>query len=282
MRIVLRVSLGLGIAAMLGACGSSNNNPTGPSNSTVAGFFTSATASDGTSAQVQTGSAPTPNGGPSITVSAPNTVVVGTQTVVRIQSSLPFSKVFASVDGVTGFLQLSLKAPTTDTTLVVNVASSVSNSMFTADYRVASPTGSVGAASTVPSVASQNTSPSSNIAGTWAAQGTPTSIVNLVFAQSGANVTGNENFPVFQGTGFSASGVISGIVSGNVFTATNTQVFSVSVSGTSVQCGETDGLTLQISGSSMTGTYTSGTLTCNSNGFTAPAQLPFTTTLIKQ
>jgi hypothetical protein len=32
MRIVLRVGLGLGIAAMLGACGSSNNNPTGPSN----------------------------------------------------------------------------------------------------------------------------------------------------------------------------------------------------------------------------------------------------------
>jgi hypothetical protein len=281
MRTLLRIGLGLGISAMLGGCGSSNNM-TGPSNSTVASFFTGASASDGTAAQVQTGAPPTPNGGPTITVSAPGTVLVGTPAVVRIQSSQPFSTVFASVDGVSGFLQLSLKAPTTDTTLVVNLSGSVPSTMFTADYRVSSPGGAVGSSVTVPSVANQNTSPSSNISGTWGAQGVPTSTIAFVFAQGGANVTGNENFAILQGTGVTASGVISGTVSGSFFTATNTVQFSTSGGGTNVQCNETDGLALQISGTSMTGTYTSGTITCNFNGFTAPAQVPFTVTLIKQ
>jgi hypothetical protein len=276
------VCVGSGIAAVFAACGGTNGNGmTAPSgSSTVASFVTSATASDGTVSTIQTGAPPAPSGGPPITVSAPTTVILGAPTVVRIQSPLPFATVFAFVDGVSGFFQLSLKAPTTDTTLVVNLSSNTPTSMFTADYRVASQNGAVGVSAPVPLVASPNSSPSTNITGTWDFQGSPV----FSFAQSGANVTGSEIFPPLnvQGFNISASSVIRGIVAGNVFTATNAGQVSASGSGISVQCSSTDGLALQIAGSSMTGTYTTGTITCNVPGFTAPTPLPITITLTKE
>jgi len=249
--------------------------------STVTSFVAGATASDGTAAVFQSGAPPVPSGGPSITVTAPSTVVVGASAVVRIQSNLPFTTVFASVDGANGFLKLSLSAPTTDTTLVESLSSSIPNAMFTADYRVAAQSGAVGLSATVPSVASPNVGPSANITGTWGIQGTP--VVSL--AQSGANVTGNEIFgPLgsIQGVNLSATSVVSGTVAGSVFTGTNKVQVLASGSGVNLQCSETDGFVLQISGTSMTGTYTSGTLTCNMPGLASPGQLPFTITLTKQ
>jgi len=206
---------------------------------------------------------------------------VGATAVVRIQSNLPFTTVFAFVDGVNGFLKLSLSAPTTDTTLVENLSNSIPNSVFTADYRVAAQNGAVGLSATVPSVASPNVGASANIAGTWGIQGTP--IVAL--AQSGATVTGSEIFgPLgsIQGVSLSASSVIAGTVAGTVFTGTNRIQVSAVGSGVNVQCSETDGFVLQISGTSMTGTYTSGTITCNVPGPASPGQLPITITLTKQ
>jgi hypothetical protein len=247
----------------------------------VTSFVTGATASDGTTAVSQTGAPPVANGGPSITVTAPGTVVVGTTAVVRIQSNLPFTTVFASVDGVNGFLKLSLTAPTTDTTLVENLSNNIPNAMFTADYRVAAQNGAVGLSATVPSVASPNVGASANITGTWGIQGTP--IVAL--AQSGASVTGNEIFPALgsiQGVNLTASSVVSGTVAGSVFTGTNQVQVAASGSGVNIQCSETDGFVLQISGTTMTGTYTSGTITCNVPGPASPGQLPVTITLTKQ
>jgi hypothetical protein len=269
--------LGLGMAATLVACGTTT--PSGNGNSTVAGFLASATASDGASSQVQSGSPPAASGGPSIAVSAPGNVVAGGTAVVRIQSSQPFSTVFAFVDGVTGFLQVSLKAPTMDTTLAVNVAGGIPAGNFTQDYRVANASGAVGTSSTVPSVASSNTAPSSNITGTWGIQGSPV----FALTQNGANVTGSLVIPglgMIQGVTITST--VSGTVSGNLFTATSRLQVAATGGGSNLQCSETDGLSLQISGNSMTGTYTTGTITCNFQGFTSPANLPFTITLTKQ
>jgi len=272
------VGLGLGIAATLVACGTTT--PSGNGNSTVTSFLANATASDGASSQAQSGSPPAASGGPSIAVSAPGNVVGGGAAVVRIQSTQPFSTVFASVDGTSGFLQLSLKAPTMDTTLVLNVSGGIPTGNFTQDYRVANAGGAVGSSSTVPSVASSSTAPSSNITGTWGVQGSPV----FAFTQNGANVTGSLVIPGLGAVmGLTFSSAVSGIVSGSLFTATNKITVSVSGGGQNVQCSETDGLAMQISGNSMTGTYTSGTVTCNVQGFTAPAaNLPFTITLTKQ
>jgi hypothetical protein len=199
--------------------------------------------------------------------------------VVRLQSTLPFSTVFAFVDGTSGFLQVSLKAPTMDTTLVVNVAGGIPTGNFTQDYRVASTNGAVGSSSTVPSVASANTAPSSNITGTWGVQGSPV----FAFTQNGANVTGSLVIPgLTMIQGISIISTVSGTVSGNLFTATTKLQVAATGGGSNLQCSETDGLALQISGNSMTGTYTTGTITCNFQGFTSPANLPFTITLTKQ
>jgi hypothetical protein len=288
-RAYRRLGLGLGLAALAAlfgaACGSSGNGTTTPSGSTtVTSFERSATASDGTTAVSQSGAPPAPNGGPSITVTAPTTVVSGTNTVVRIQSTQPFATVFAFVDGVDGFLKLSLKAPTTDTTLVVTLASSIPNPTFTADYRVAAQSGAVGISATVTTVASASTSPSANITGTWAVTSGP----NFSFTQNGANVTGSETIPPIPptpGVTVSVTSAVSGTVSGSVFTATNVLTASASGSGQSATCSETDGLVLQVSGNSMTGTYSPGTLTCTGTGvpgLAIPPSMPFAVTFIKQ
>jgi hypothetical protein len=183
--------------------------------------------------------------------------------------------VFASVDGVDGFLKLSLQAPTTDTTLVVNVSSQVPNNSFTADYRVAAQSGAVGVPATIPSTASPSVGATSNVTGNWIFQGTP--VVSLT--QSGSNVTGAEIFP--GNSGLSVSSTITGTVAGNVFTGTN-RIQVTSPAGQNITCNETDGFVFQVSGSSMTGTYTSGTLTCTGTGTISPGQLPVTITLTKQ
>jgi hypothetical protein len=269
-----RWSLALATAGMLVACGKSSTTPSGTP--TVTSFEGGATASDGTTAVAQSGAPPVASGGPSITVTAASTVVAGTNTIVRVQSTQPFATVFAFVDGVDGFLKLSLSAPTTDTTLVVNLASNIPNATFTADYRVAAQSGAVGISATVPTVASPTVGASANITGTWALAGTPV----VTFSQSGANVTGNEIFQSASGFTFSSS--IVGTVSGSVFTGVNKIQISGSSGGAAVQCSETDGAVLQISGTTMTGTYTTGTLTCNIPTAISQAPLPFTITLTKQ
>ena len=267
----LRRVVALGLAGLLVACGTS----TTPSGATsISSFDTSATASDGTTASFQSGAPPVASGGPSITVTASNTVVVGTTQVVRIQSTQPFVTLFASVVGVNGFLKFTLSAPTTDTTMVTLLSNNLPTGNFTAQYSVGAQSGAVGAPATVATSASPNVGASSNISGTWASQGTP--VVNL--SQSGSTVTGSEIFAGSPGPGLTLSSTIAGTVAGNVFTGVNTLQFS----GPTVQCSRTDGVVTQISGTTMTGTYTSGTLTCSGTTPTAPTPLPFSITLIKQ
>jgi hypothetical protein len=267
----LRRIVALGLAGVLAACSSS----TTPSGSTsISSFDSSATASDGTTAVSQTGTPPAANGGPSITVTSGSSVVAGTKNVVRIQATQAYQTIFASVAGVDGFLKLTLSAPTTDSTLVIVLSNALQAGNFTAQYSVAAANGTVGASATVATSATTVVSASSNITGTWASGGTP--VVTL--SQSGSTVTGSEIFSGTAGTGVTFSGTINGTVSGNVFTGVN--VLAVSSSG--VSCTRTDGIVTQISGTTMTGTYTAGTLTCTGANPSAPTPLPFTITLTKQ
>jgi hypothetical protein len=272
----LRLTFALAITVPLVACGNSSTTPSGTP--TIASFESGATASDGTTAVSQTGAPPVASGGPSITATSASSVVAGTNTVVRIQSAQPFATVFASVTGVDGFLKLSLSAPTTDTTLVVNLSGNIPNSMFTASYEVAAQSGAVGVPATVPTVASPSAGASANITGTWALAGTPVA----TFSQSGANVTGNELFSVPPGSGVSVTDAMTGTVSGSVFTALNKLQLSGVSGGVNVQCSRTDGIVAQIAGTTMTGTYTTGTVTCTGLAQVVPAPLPFAITLTKQ
>lgn len=276
-RLARATKAGCAAAVLLSGmtCGANPNSPGGVGQ-TVTTYFANSTASDGTSATVKTGSAPAPSGGPSITVTAPNTVVSGGTQVVRITSVTPFQQVFASVEGVDGFLQFSLKSSTTDITIVTMLGAGLPAGSFTVDYQAALSGGAVGAVAKAATTGLASSAPSANVAGTWAFEGTPV----FTLSQSGSGVTGNEIYPTLP-AGLSATGTVSATVSGNTVSGTNTQTVKTT-DGTNISCTETDGFVMTVSGSTMTGTYTTGTLTCNLPGVSQPGGVPFSVTLTKQ
>lgn len=266
-----------GVALLLGASACGSSNPTSPSGpKTVSTFFANSTASDGTVATINGGTAPAPSGGPSISVTAPGVVVGAGTEVVRVTSVTPFQKVFVSVEGSSGFLQFSLKSSTTDVTLVTTIGSSLPAGSFTVDYQVALAGGAVGPVSSVATTGTASSAPSANVTGTWTFQGTPV----FTLSQSGAAVSGNEIFASMP-AGVTITGTLQGTVSGSTFSGTNA-IAVQSTDGSNVSCSQTSGFVMIVSGSTMSGTYTTGTFSCNIPGLSDPGGVPFSITLIKQ
>ena len=137
--------------------------PTAPAITTI---VTAVRASDGTQATQQTGAPPAGAGGPTITVAANPAVINGGSAFVRVQSASAFQTVNVSVPNTTaafpsdtsraspqaeatGFFQLRLPAPTTDTTINLTFGSTLGTN-FTLGFAGAGSTGTLGATVTLP------------------------------------------------------------------------------------------------------------------------------------
>lgn len=280
-------SSSLGLASSLALASVTCSSSTAPSatGNTVTTFFANSTAADGSIGTFNSGAAPPPSGGPSITVTAPSTVVSLGLEVVAIQSATPFQTVFASVDNATGFFKFALTAPTTETTLITTVASTVPSGPFTQAYSVATAAGSVGVSAAAPTTAMPSSPPAANVTGTWDLNGEPV----FALTQNGSTVTGNEFFgcsqcQVFDSlpSGVTLSSVFEGTVSGDVLTGADTVTATGSIGGTPFACTEVDSFSLTISGLTMSGPATQGALNCNLPGLSAPPGSAGTLTLTKQ
>lgn len=147
------------------ACGncSKDSLPTGPTGTPASGretgtpvssFLASVTGFDGTSGVLRTGTVTAASpGGPTVQASGNGNVINGGANQIRLRSSAPFQTVYAFVNdvpgGVTGYWELRLAAPTTDTSVIVGLSRSIQANAFTANFAVAASSGAPGAASSL-------------------------------------------------------------------------------------------------------------------------------------
>jgi hypothetical protein len=134
------------------ACSSSSSTPTStqtPVSRAVTDFLAGVTSDAGGTGTQQAGTPPAPSGGPTLTAPPSGSASPGGVIDATLQSASPFQTVYLSVGGtsatVGGYYQLVLPSPTTSTRVKVTLAGNVAENAFDAVYRVASPTGAVGA-----------------------------------------------------------------------------------------------------------------------------------------
>jgi hypothetical protein len=265
------------VAVFATRCG---NSTSGPSGSSAVSDFLAQVSSPSATVSQQTGSLPTSSGGPAASVSGGTQVVAGGTNFVQVSAGSPFQTVNLAVTsggGATqpgGFFQLKLQAPATTAQITYTVNQTVpvaDNSQFSAVFQVVSASGAVGPPTSQP-LTKLPAGSTANVTGTW---GLGTQGV-FVLTQNGTTVTGTDVVPAIpplgDGETLALSGTLSGSVSGSLFTATNKWNATVTGSGISVTCVETDGFSAQVTGKTMTGTYTSGSVSCNSN--VGPVTLP--------
>jgi hypothetical protein len=143
-RVVLTA---LALAATI-AGGLSCGGDSGPSRVTIADYVGSIAA--GTVAAVRhSGSPPAGGAGPTVNVTASGTVIPGGSSQVSLIGSAPFTDVYAAVDGVDGYYQLTLPAPVSNQDVVLTMGQRIPAQTFNLSYGLGA-SGTVGGYQAVP------------------------------------------------------------------------------------------------------------------------------------
>jgi hypothetical protein len=119
----------------------------------VSQFISGVSATDGSQGTQRSGSAPAPSGGPAATPSGNSNVINGGSNQVRVRASSSFQVIYVYIGAVSGnvggYWELRLASPTTDTTVLLNLARTIPVSAFDMVYGVATSTGLAGSYSAV-------------------------------------------------------------------------------------------------------------------------------------
>jgi uncharacterized protein YfaP (DUF2135 family) len=148
------------------ACGSNPAAPTAPATSStsaerlvtqtpvqqptysVTSFVSTIAASDGSQVVQRSGAAPSPNGGPSSTLTSNNSVINGGSSLVRVQSAAAFQAVYVFIGGIAGsvggYWEVRMPASATSVTLTVSLNRSIPVTAFDLVYAVVAASGAVG------------------------------------------------------------------------------------------------------------------------------------------
>ena len=144
-RKIVRSTLASLIAVqLLSSCGGGDKSPTGPGPNAVGSVIESFSVQGGGTANVRTGDPPTGTTGPAIGVSSSGSAAQGATNQVVIGSMTAFRKIYVSVEGKTGFYEITLPADATSATLYETFGTTAAAGVVTVHYAVATSAGVVG------------------------------------------------------------------------------------------------------------------------------------------
>ena len=134
-RVMAGTSL-LVVGGLVAACGKDKKNTTEPNATSIAEFLTAVTGPQGATVTTQTGAAPAAGGGAAVTATAAAALITGGSTPVTLTSTEEFTRAVVAVAGATGYYDITLPAPVTQTTVTVTVAPTLPNPFMTVRYGV--------------------------------------------------------------------------------------------------------------------------------------------------
>ncbi len=117
------------VALLLLALSGCGSDATKPEPRTVADYFSGIELDGGTSVR-KTGSSPAANGGPTVTASGNTIVINGGTSRVTVASPAAMAKLLIGVDGIDGYYEVTLAAPSTSLEFLINVAQGVPGTSF--------------------------------------------------------------------------------------------------------------------------------------------------------